>query len=76
MRRSPATTIYLVLTCIFALGALLQPFTFGLGYFGASDGYDLHEVLGGGVLHGIALIGMAFQMHTLARTSPDTPPPA
>ena len=129
MRRSPATTIYLVLAGIFALGALLQPFTFGLGYFGASDGYDLHEVLGGGVLHGIALlaliaalaspdrrrhapwglgllvlatvqvflpetrddapvlaafhpvlgialIGMAFQMHTLARTSPDTPPPA
>ena len=129
MGRHPATTVYLVLTGIFALGALLQPFTFGLGYFGASDGYDLHEVLGGGVLHGIALlaliaalispdrrrhapwalglvvlatvqillpdtrddapvlaalhpvlgialIGMAFEMHRAARTRPDTPAPA
>jgi predicted acyltransferase len=58
MRRSPATTIYLALTGIFVLGAFLQPFTFGLGYFGASDGYDLHEILGGGVLHGISLLAL------------------
>jgi len=108
---------------------VLQPFTFGLGYFGASDSYDIHEVLGGGVLHGIALlaliaalvgpdrrrdatralvlfvlvtvqiflpetrddaaviaalhpllgiflIGMAFDMHRVARAQPGTPAPA
>jgi uncharacterized membrane protein len=129
MRRKPATTIYLALTGIFALIAVLQPFTFGLGYFGASDSYDIHEVLGGGVLHGIALlaliaalagpdrrrdavralvlfvlvtvqillpetrddaaviaalhpllgiflIGMAFDMHRVARAQPGTPAPA
>jgi predicted acyltransferase len=58
MRRHPATTVYLALTGIFALVALLQPFTFGLGYFGATDSYDLHEVLGVGVLHGIALLAL------------------
>lgn len=58
MRRGPATTVYLVLTGIFALVAVLQPFTFGLGYFGASDSYDLHELLGGGILHGIALLAL------------------
>lgn len=58
MRRHPATTVYLVLTGIFVLGAFFQPFTFGLGYFGASDGFDLHETIGGGVLHGITLLAL------------------
>ena len=52
MKRHPATTVYLALTGLFALIAFFQPFTFGLGYFGSVDGFDLHEVLGGGVLHG------------------------
>jgi len=56
VKRHPATTVYLALTGLFALIALFQPFTFGLGYFGASDGFDLHEVLGGGVLHGLTLL--------------------
>ena len=56
MNRHPATTVYLALTGLFALIAFFQPFTFGLGYFGASDGFDLHEVLGGGVLHGLTVL--------------------
>jgi hypothetical protein len=56
VNRHPATTVYIGLTGLFALIAFFQPFTFGLGYFGASDGFDLHEVLGGGVLHGLTLL--------------------
>jgi hypothetical protein len=66
MRRSPAATVYLVLTGIFVLGAIFQPFTFGLGYFGASDGYGLHEAIGAGVLQGIALLALI-----VALVSPD-----
>ena len=58
MNRHPATTVYLALTGLFALIAFFQPFTFGLGYFGASDGFDLHEVMGGGVAHGITLLAL------------------
>ena len=56
MKRHPATTVYIALTGLVALIAFFQPFTFGLGYFGASDGFDLHEVMGGGVLHGLTLL--------------------
>ena len=58
MRRSTATTIYLYLTGLFVLFAIFQPFTFGLAYFGASDGYELHEFLGGAVLHGLSLFAL------------------
>ena len=58
MKRHPATTAYLVITGLFVLGAFFQPFTFGLGYFGASDGFDLHETIGGGVLHGLTLLAL------------------
>jgi hypothetical protein len=56
MKRHPATTVYVALTGLFALIAFFQPFTFGLGYFGASDGFDLHEVLGFAVLHSLTLL--------------------
>lgn len=56
MKRHPATTVYIALTGLFALIAFFQPFTFGLGYFGASDGFDLHEVLGFLVLHGLTVL--------------------
>ena len=56
MKRHPATTVYVALTGLFALIAFFQPFTFGLGYFGASDGFDLHEVLGVAVLHSLAVL--------------------
>ena len=56
MKRHPATTIYIALTGLVALIALFQPFTFGLGYFGSLDNFDLHEVLGGGVLHGLTVL--------------------
>ena len=56
MSRNPATTVYIALTGLFALIAFFQPFTFGLGYFGASDGFDLHEVLGFVVLHSLTLL--------------------
>jgi hypothetical protein len=54
--RHPATTAYLVFTGLFALIAFFQPFTFGLGYFGASDDFDLHELLGAGVLQGLTVL--------------------
>ena len=56
MSRHPATTAYVAVAGLFALVAFFQPFTFGLGYFGASDGFDLHEALGGGLLHGLTLL--------------------
>ncbi len=56
MKRHPATTVYIALTGLFALIAFFQPFTFGLGYFGSLDNFDLHEVLGGGVLHGLSVL--------------------
>jgi hypothetical protein len=58
VKRHPATTVYIAITGLIALLAFFQPFTFGLGYFGASDGFDLHEVLGGGVLHGLTLLAL------------------
>jgi len=48
----------MALTGLFALLAVLQPFTFGLGYFGAADSYEIHEIIGGSVLHGIALLAL------------------
>ena len=54
-RRHPATTAFLVLSGFFALGALLQPFTAGLGIFGES--FDAHEGLGS-ALHGITLLAL------------------
>ena len=58
MKRHAATTAYIGLTGLFALVAFFQPFTFGLGYFGASDGFDLHEALGVGLLHGLTLLAL------------------
>ena len=66
MKRHPATTVYIALTGLFALIAFFQPFTFGLGYFGASDGFDLHETLGFGVLHGLTVL-----LLIVALVSPD-----
>ena len=56
MKRHPATTAYIALTGLFALIAFFQPFTFGLGYFGASDGFDLHELLGVAILHSLTAL--------------------
>jgi hypothetical protein len=56
VKRHPATTVYIALTGLFALIAFFQPFTFGLGYFGSVDGFDLHEGLGGGGLHGLTVL--------------------
>ena len=56
VKRHPATTVYIALTGPGSRSiAFFQPFTFGLGYFG-THGFDLHEVLGGGVLHGLTLL--------------------
>ena len=56
MSRHPATTAYMALTGLFALGAFVQPFTFGLGYFGSVDGYGLHEAIGAGLLQGLTVL--------------------
>jgi hypothetical protein len=53
-RRHPATTVYLALAGLFALGAFLQPFFAGLGIFG-SGGFDTHEGIGF-ALHGITVL--------------------
>ena len=58
MKRHPVTTLYVALTGLFALIAFFQPFTFGLGYFGTVDGYELHEGIGAGLLHGLTVLAL------------------
>jgi cytochrome b561 len=53
-RRHVATTIFLALTGIFALGAFIQPFTAGIGIFGGS--IEAHQGLGG-LLHVLTVLG-------------------
>ncbi len=53
-RRHVATTVFLALTGIFALGAFIQPFTAGIGIFGGS--IDAHQGMGW-LLHTLTLLG-------------------
>ncbi len=62
--RHPATTIFLALTGVFALGALVQPFTAGLGIFGES--FDTHRGLGF-ALHGLTLLAFLAALVSPAR---------
>ncbi len=54
-RRHVATTIFLALTGIFALGAFIQPFTAGIGIFGGS--IEAHQGMGW-MLHTLTLVAL------------------
>jgi hypothetical protein len=56
MRTNAATIAYMGLLGLFALGALVQPFTAGLGIFGA-ESFDTHEMVGG-IVHLIAVLAL------------------
>ena len=63
-RRHPATTAFLALSGLFALGALVQPFTAGLGIFG--EGFEAHRGLGF-ALHGVTLLAFLAAVVSPAR---------